>query len=144
MRESHLSNLDGTAHSEVGGGSWHCHYLVSDGAKALLKSAASGLGCVHVPDLFHALRGLGRPFGQAIARQAATLQKQQERVQQQRAKSSEVSETSPLQAVFERNAADQRQIQQDQQTYQQTLEHIGQSLHPSRSIASNGKPIRDY
>ena len=58
------------------------------------------------------------------------MQKQQERVQQQRAKSSEVSETSPLQAVFERNAADQQQIQQDQLTYQQALEYISQSLHP--------------
>ena len=110
--------------------SWHCHYLVSDGAKALVKLAASGLGCVHVPDLFHALRGLGRPLGQAIARQAATLQKQQEKGQQQRAKSSDVSETSSLQAAFERNAAAQQQVQQDQQTYQQALEHISQSLHP--------------
>ena len=112
-------------------GSWHCHYLVSDGAKALVKLAASGLGCVHVPDLFHALRGLGRPLGQAIARQAVTLQKQQEKVkQQQRAKSSDVSETSSLQAAFERHAAAQQQVLQDQQTYQQALEYISQSLHP--------------
>ena len=44
---------------------WHCHFLVSDGAKALIKLALSELGCASVADLFHALRALGQPLGSA-------------------------------------------------------------------------------
>ncbi len=36
---------------------WQCHFMVSDRAKALIKLATDGLGCVSVPDLFHVLRG---------------------------------------------------------------------------------------
>ena len=37
-------------------GGWHCHFIGLDGAKALIKLALEGLGCVSVADLFHALR----------------------------------------------------------------------------------------
>ena len=40
---------------------WVCHGMVSDGAKALIKLAIEGIGCVSVPDLFHAMRSLGKP-----------------------------------------------------------------------------------
>ncbi|MEO0432492.1 MAG: hypothetical protein AAF151_12420 [Cyanobacteria bacterium J06656_5] len=65
------------------GSSWQCHYLVSDGARALVKLAVSGLGCVSVADLFHALRALGKPMGRALGQQAAVLKKQQDKLQQQ-------------------------------------------------------------
>ena len=48
---------------------WPCHFLVSDGAKALSKLAVSGLGCASVADLFHAMGSLGRPMGCALGRQ---------------------------------------------------------------------------
>ncbi len=38
---------------------------------ALIKLALSELGCVSVPDLFHALRGLAQPIGSAIDRQVS-------------------------------------------------------------------------
>jgi hypothetical protein len=37
---------------------WRCHYFVSDGARALLKFGTQALGCVSIPDVFHALRAL--------------------------------------------------------------------------------------
>lgn len=55
---------------------WQCHFLVSDRAKALIKLATDGLGCVSVADLFHALRALGQPIGSALGRQQAQLAKQ--------------------------------------------------------------------
>ncbi len=55
---------------------WHCRFMVSDRAKALIKLATDGLGCVSVPDLFHVLRGLGQPIGSALGRQQASLAKQ--------------------------------------------------------------------
>jgi len=44
---------------------WQCRFMVSDRAKALVKLATEGLGCVSVADLFHALRALAQPIGSA-------------------------------------------------------------------------------
>ena len=71
--------------------SWQCHYLVSDGARALVKLAVSGLGCVSVADLFHALRALGKPMGRSLGQQAATLKKQRDKLTQQLNKCREVA-----------------------------------------------------
>lgn len=61
---------------------WDCRYLVSDGAKALVKLALSGLGCASVPDVFHLLYALSKSLGTAIARQKVQLQKQKQSLQQ--------------------------------------------------------------
>ncbi len=110
-------------------GSWHCHYLVSDGARALVKLAVSGLGCVSVADLFHALRALGRPMGRALARQGAALHRQQEKLHKQLS-SSNLSTSPSLQALVESHAIEQQQLEQDEQTYQDALERISQIIHP--------------
>jgi hypothetical protein len=109
---------------------WQCHYLVSDGARALVKLAVSGLGCVSVADLFHALRALGRPLGRSLGQQAATLKKQQDKLQKQLNKCREVADRQVLQALTEDNAAAQQQVQQDEQTYHEALEQISQTIHP--------------
>jgi hypothetical protein len=44
------------------GNNWRCHFMVSDGAKALIKLALSGLETVSVPDLFHEIRALAKPL----------------------------------------------------------------------------------
>jgi len=46
---------------------WDCRALVSDGAKALVKLALSGLGCPNLPDVFHLLYALSQSMGRAIA-----------------------------------------------------------------------------
>ena len=110
--------------------SWQCHYLVSDGARALVKLAVSGLGCVSVADLFHALRALGKPMGRSLGQQVAALKKQQDKLQQQLNKSREEAERKSLQALIEHNEAALQQVQQDEQTYHEALEHISQTIHP--------------
>jgi len=109
---------------------WHCHYLVSDGARALVKLAVSGLGCVSVADLFHALRALGRPFGSVLGRQAAALKKQQDKLQKQLDKRRDETIPTSLQSSMEGIAVAQQQLQQDEQTYHDALEHISQIIHP--------------
>ncbi|MEO1351905.1 MAG: DUF6399 domain-containing protein [Cyanobacteria bacterium J06635_15] len=109
---------------------WHCHYLVSDGARALVKLAVSGIGCVSVADLFHALRALGRPIGSALGQQCATLQKQHNKLHKQLSKSSDVSPAQSLQSQIESNTAAQQRLQQAQQTYHDALEQISQIVHP--------------
>ncbi|MEM9092465.1 MAG: DUF6399 domain-containing protein [Cyanobacteria bacterium P01_F01_bin.53] len=111
-------------------GRWHCHYLVSDGAKALVKLAVSGLGCTSVADLFHAMRALGKPIGQGLASQTAALKKQQEKYQKQLGKQGDGPHPSTLQSAIESTATAQQQVQQDQQTYQAALKRISQLIHP--------------
>lgn len=111
-------------------GQWHCHYLVSDGARALVKLAVSGLGCVSVADLFHALRALGRPIGRALASQSAALQRQQAKLHKQLSNSSDLSTSQSLQALVESHAVEQQRLEQDEQTYHDALEQISQIIHP--------------
>ncbi len=109
---------------------WHCHYLVSDGARALVKLAVSGLGCVSVADFFHALRALGRPIGRALGSQYAALQKQQNTLKIQLTKRSDEMAQQSLQPLIESNVVAQQHLQQEQQTYHDALEEISQIVHP--------------
>ena len=109
---------------------WHCHYLVSDGARALIKLATSGLSCVSVADLFHALRALGRPMGSALGRQIAQLRKQHDKLQKQLKPCSDEAKQQSLKALIEENTAQQQRLRQDQRTYHETLEEISQIIHP--------------
>lgn len=109
---------------------WHCHYLVSDGARALIKLALSGLGCVSVADLFHALRALGRPIGSALGRQFAQLKKHHDKLQQQLRQTHDETKVQALQSQIETSAEAQKRLEQDQRTYHDTLERISQSIHP--------------
>lgn len=109
---------------------WQCHYLVSDGAKALVKLALSGLGCVSVADLFHALRALGQPIGRALGQRISALKKQQEKSQQQLKKHHAGADGQALQSLIKNNAAALQQVQQDEQIYHEALEKISQTIHP--------------
>lgn len=109
---------------------WRCHYFVSDGARALIKLATSGLGCVSVPDVFHALRALGRPLGSALGRQSAQLTKAYDKLQTQLRVRSDAGEQRSLDTLVQENLAKQQQVTQDQRLYHETLEEITQMLHP--------------
>ena len=90
--------------------------MVSDGAKALVKLALSGLDCPHIPDLFHLLRAFSKSMGAAIAVQRARLHKQQ------------LSDSS--ESKQELIATHLRQVDTDHQDYQQSLHGLSQALHP--------------
>lgn len=109
---------------------WQCHFMVSDRAKALIKLASDGLGCVSVADLFHALRSLGQPIGSAIGRQQAALAKQ---VKTLKAKW-EATKPGPKRLELETSLAalstQQDTLGQDQQRYHQAIAAITLSLHP--------------
>ena len=109
---------------------WHCHYQVSDGARALVKLAVSGIGCVSVADLFHALRALGRPMGRALGTQYATLQKQHNKLEKTLNQSSNDTTLQSLQSKIESNIIAQQRLQHDQQSYQEAIEQISQLIHP--------------
>ena len=109
---------------------WHCHFLVSDGARALVKLAVSGIGCVSVPDLFHAMRALGRPLGGRLARALNQTHKQVDKLSEKLAKTTDDVKRQTLDEQLTEALAQQRQGEQNQQTYHNALETITTYLHP--------------
>ena len=51
-------------------------YLVSDRAKALIKLAETGIGCLSIPDLFHASNEIVKVFGLNLNRKMKAIQKE--------------------------------------------------------------------
>lgn len=109
---------------------WQCHFVVSDGARALVKLALCGLGSVSVADLFHAMRALGRPIGSALGRQLARLEKQADTLHHQLSKTTDTSKQQTLRAQLEVLTQQHQQLEQDQQTYHRALADISQTVHP--------------
>lgn len=101
---------------------WNCHFMVSDGAKALVKLALSGLNCPNVPDLFHLLRDLSKSLGTAIALQQARLQKEQVALKAQSSPESK--------AQLKQVQAEHLNIETAYQDYQKSLHALSQSIHP--------------
>lgn len=105
---------------------FHCRVLVSDGAKALVKLAVSGLGCLSVPDLFHLERGLCKSMGTSLARQQMQLQKQEHTLQEQIKTNSSPEITTQLQDL----QWQQQILETDHQDYQNSLHSLSQTIHP--------------
>lgn len=113
-----------------GQGGWHCHYMVSDGAKALIKLALTGLGCASVRDLFHALQALAQPLGSAMARQQTQLSQQASKLAQQMEKMIAPEPLEQLQLAMESIQQQQQQLTLAQERYRQALHEITQTVHP--------------
>jgi hypothetical protein len=101
---------------------WQCRFMVSDGAKALVKLSLSGLKCPNIPDLFHLLREFSKSMGSAIALQQARLQKEQVAL---------ATQSSPAsKALLVELQKQQSQVETDHKDYQESLHTISQSIHP--------------
>ena len=109
---------------------WQCHFMVSDRAKALIKLAAEGLGCVSVADLFHALRSLGQPIGSAIGRQQARLAKQSQTLKVKWETAKTEAKKRPLEQSLKALSVQQATVCQDQQLYREAIRAISLSIHP--------------
>lgn len=109
---------------------WDGRFLVSDGAKALVKLAVSGLGCPTLPDVFHLLYALSKSMGTALARQQVKLQKQLQSLQEKlKAASSRVS-VCEVQAQITAVQGQQQTLEIDHQDYQHSLHALSQAIHP--------------
>ncbi|MBE9068683.1 DNA-binding protein [Leptolyngbya cf. ectocarpi LEGE 11479] len=109
---------------------WQCHFMVSDGARALVKLAISGLGTVSVADLFHAMRALARPIGSALGRQLAQVEKQLDTLQPQVNQAKHKAKQQTLNVQLETLTQQYQQLEQDQHTYHRALADISQAVHP--------------
>ena len=112
---------------------FHCRQMVSDGAKALIKLALKGLGCQWIPDLFHLLWNLGKPFSCAIGRQLGQLNKQLNKVQARLEKAQQQGKNTQFLGVqLGQLQQQQEQIEKAQQTYSEAVHEITTQVHPFR------------
>ncbi len=106
-------------------------YLVSDRAKALVKRALFGLGCGSIPDLFHALRDLGKHIGSSLGRQLAQLDQQ---IAQADAKLTQLqAENKPRQPQQQRLTQLRTQfnlVQETQTADRQVMQQLSLCVHP--------------
>jgi Family of unknown function (DUF6399) len=109
---------------------WTCHFLVSDGAKALVKLAVKGLSSVSVADLFHALRALAQPIGKVLSRRLAQVNRQIHQMEAQLQKHPSADPPHALSTKMAALSQQQQQLEADQHRYHQALEQITQLIHP--------------
>jgi len=115
-------------------------YLVSDRAKALIKLAETGLGCLSIPDVFHLIHDLVKSYSWAIlgrlrhARQA--LSQAQERLRLCQGSDPSGAEAQQAQAVVEARAAQVQHWETVDSTYRQHLESVSLLVHPWRLVDS--------
>ena len=109
---------------------WDCRFLVSDGAKALVKLALSGLGCPSIPDVFHLLHALSKSIGSALARQQVQLQKQQHALQAKLKADSSSASMAKVKAQITALQAQQQTVETHHHDYQQSLHALSQAIHP--------------
>jgi hypothetical protein len=114
--------------------------LVSDRAKALIKLAETGLGCLRIPDLLHLIHDLVQSHALAIlgrlrhARQALSQAQEHLRLCQGAAPSGAAAQQA--QAVGEARAAQVQHWETADRTYRQHLERVSLLVPPWRLVAS--------
>jgi Family of unknown function (DUF6399)/IclR helix-turn-helix domain len=109
---------------------WDCRGLVSDGAKALVKLALSGLGCPSLPDVFHLLYALSQSLGAAIARQRRQLQQQHQTLQAKLKAVLSPSVKAEVSAQMTALRTQQQTLETHHQEYQHSLHALSQAIHP--------------
>ena len=109
-------------------------YLVSDRAKALIKLAQDGLGCLSIPDLFHLSHDLAKGYSLAIfsrlrqARQALTQTR--ERLVSARTSPHARVQTQLAQAMVDSHEAEVKRWQDVRSAYRSHLSNLSLIVHP--------------
>jgi hypothetical protein len=102
-------------------------YLVSDRAKALIKLAKTGQGCLSVPDLFHILQDLTKSYSLSIASRLKKARKQLEKCQASLGKNVEDQQTQILVAAREEEVTLWKNVLKK---YREHLENLSCIVHP--------------
>ncbi len=115
-------------------------YLVSDRAKALIKLAETGLGCLSIPDLFHLIHELVKSYSLGIfgrlrqARQA--LSQAQESLKKCQASDSRAAQAQQAQDVVEASEAEVERWENVGNAYRHHLLSLSLIMHPWRLLDS--------
>ena len=106
--------------------------LVSDRASALIQLAVQGLGCLSIPDLFHAMRGISRVIGCRFGNRLNQIKKQLRPLHNQALNYSGHNQSIPKK-LAQKIAVLQEQynfLLTGQQTYHNILHQITCAVHP--------------
>jgi hypothetical protein len=113
-------------------------YLVSDRAKALLKLAHTGLGCLSIPDLFHLSHELAKGYSLSIfsrLRQAQqALAHARQHLEALQASPPESAQIQQAQVSVEHCEASVQRWQEVRSAYRQRLANLSRVLHPWRLV----------
>ena len=114
--------------------------LVSDRAKALIKLAETGLGCLSIPDVFHLIHDLVKSYSLAIAsrlRQARqALSQAQEGLATCQTSAPHGADVLRAQALVEASATEVAHWEGMHSTYRHHLETVSLIMHPWRLLDS--------
>ena len=124
-------------------GEWNCRFMVSDGARALIKLAMAGLETVSIPDLFHALRALAQPFGRTLGRQLSQLQRQQQTLHEHLKKAISPPRREVLETTLAQTQLKLQTVTQDQEIYHKALHQVTQSVHPFNLNTNESQLVND-
>lgn len=114
-------------------------YVVSDRAKALIKLASTGLGCLSIPDLFHLSHDLAKGYSLCIfgrLRQAKRDLEQAKQCLEKLPKHNQAEPTQVAQARVVACAASLHHWQEVGSAWRQRLSNLSRILHPWRLLDS--------
>lgn len=115
-------------------------YVVSDRAKALVKLAHTGLGCLSIPDLFHLSHDLAKGYALSILgrlRQAKeALEQAKQRLETLQACPPDREHTQQAQAAVEAYEASVTHWQGVRSGWRQHLSNLSRIIHPWRLVDS--------
>jgi hypothetical protein len=116
-------------------------YLVSDRAKALVKLAHTGLGCLSIPDLFHLSHDLAKGYSLSIfsrLRQAQrALVQARQRLEALLASEPQSTQVEPAQAAVAACEASVTRWQGVRSDWKQHLCNLSRIMHPWRLVDSS-------
>ena len=113
-------------------------YLVSDRAKALVKLANTGLGCLSIPDVFHLSHDLAKGYSLTIfgrLRQAKQALKQaRQRLEALQVSSPDRDQSQKAQASVEACETSVKHWQGVRSAWRQHLSNLSRIMHPWRLV----------
>jgi hypothetical protein len=122
-------------------------YLVSDRAKALVKLAQTGLGCLSIPDLFHLSHELAKSYALSIfgrLRQAQqALAQARQRLERLPASPPDRARVQQAQASVEHCEASVQRWQGVRSAYRERLSNLSRIMHPWRLVDSTRQTSRE-
>lgn len=109
---------------------WRIRGMVSDGAKALVKLAVDHLQCVHLPDVFHVLRDLSKPWVSNLGRERSRLERAAKALAERKDKRRSAKQQAAYEAQLLKHRAQCESFAKAQSDYQQAINAITTALHP--------------
>jgi hypothetical protein len=123
-------------------------YLVSDRAKALIKLAHTGLGCVSIPDVFHVSHDLAKGYSLSIFGRLRQAKQSLERAKQrletlQKSAQAEPGQIAQAQALVAQSETSLTHWQGVQSAWKAHLSNLSRIVHPWRFADSSRQTSKE-